>query len=370
MQSIAHLERELSRELAKGYYSGGIIRDVRPRDLFYIILYLLISKKVDEALYLIEYLAHHQIKEGGYIRYIHGGHSPKLGFRYEEIDPSDSSFNGAFPTIIKKGVGLISGYYPDIDSTSLSLAAMAKTIQVTENKGLYERYREVLIKGLEFLNTRDSNDDLLLEQLENEDWADSLLRNGCVLYSNATYLIALDWIYEASKFFHDKKLYVALESKIGEVGKKIVDRFWQNDHFIEYIDGYGGRIDRAALDTSLLAFTSFTDITHRRMELHMEYLHDRLSSDMGLSSIETPQKVTRPNEMDAYRYQNGGIIPLFNIAYHMSLREIGSDISIDFEKLLRISRYLWVGKLDGKGRGEFFKPSAAFLIFVHDLYSE
>jgi hypothetical protein len=183
-------------------------------------------------------------------------------------------------------------------------------------------------------------------------------------------LIALDWIYEASRFFQDKKLYVTLESKIGEVGKKIVDRFWQSDHFIEYIDGYGGRIDRAALDTSLLAFTSFTDITHRRMELHMKYLHDRLSSDIGLSSIETPQKVTMPNEMDAYRYQNGGIIPLFNIAYHMGLREIGSDISIDFEKLLRISRYLWVGKLDGKGRGEFFKPSAAFLIFVHNLYSE
>jgi|Deesub1362B_J571_1020462.scaffolds.fasta_scaffold00004_421 GH15 family glucan-1,4-alpha-glucosidase len=370
MEGIRDLEIYLINELRRGYHSGGPFKDVRPRDLFYIILYYLVSNKLGEALSLIEYLSHHQISKGGYISYIHGGHSPKLNFKYEKLDVDDGQYIGGFPTIIKEKYSIINGFYPDIDSTSLSLAAIAKTIQVSERVELYQRYRSVIIRGIKYLEKRDSNGDSLVEQLENEDWADSLLRSGAVFYSNITYLLSLQWIQEVAEFYNDRKLIVPLEDSIDEVTKKIISKFWQKDHFIEYIDSYGGRVDRASLDTSLLTFTRLIDISRRKVEDHFNYLYTKLADKYGLLSLSIPQKITRPKKYERYNYQNGAIIPLYNISYYMGIRELGLRVELDIDRLVGMSHYLWINREDGSGKGAFYKPSAAFLTFIFKMYHQ
>ena len=48
-----------------------------------------------------------------------------------------------------------------------------------------------LRKGIDYLNSRDIDDDALLEQNHNEDWMDTVLRAGKIVYSQACCILAL-----------------------------------------------------------------------------------------------------------------------------------------------------------------------------------
>ena len=49
-----------------------------------------------------------------------------------------------------------------------------------------------MLRAIEYLNSRDIDNDGLLEQNHNEDWMDTILRAGKIVYDQACWILALN----------------------------------------------------------------------------------------------------------------------------------------------------------------------------------
>lgn len=160
---------------------------------------------------------------------LYGRGSPELDFSTIVAgDDLIKKFEGALPTTIyhEKGFCEVYGQNPDIDSTVLMIHvtcwSLAKSIERagkddseslsinTSSKPIdlkvsnlkspffdithYELYKFLIprmLKAVRYLESRDIDGDGLLEQKHNEDWMDTLLRTGRVVYSQACWILAL-----------------------------------------------------------------------------------------------------------------------------------------------------------------------------------
>jgi glycogen debranching enzyme len=103
------------------------------------------------------------------------------------------------------------GKDPDIDPTALMISttswilsrifaknASASSSTISSTYDFLDRVQKVLDftiprmhKGVEYLTNRDIDNDGLLEQNHNEDWMDSVMRAGKIVYSQACWILAL-----------------------------------------------------------------------------------------------------------------------------------------------------------------------------------
>lgn len=81
--------------------------------------------------------------------------------------------------------------HPDPDSTAWWIVACGRYADVTGDRRLIDELRPALQSALDNLVRRDSNDDYLIEQCPNEDWADHMRRHGNVTYTQAVWYGAL-----------------------------------------------------------------------------------------------------------------------------------------------------------------------------------
>ncbi len=136
---------------------------------------------------------------------IYGRGSPKTSFTPLNAE-SDviGNFYGALPTTIFDNFSEIYALNPDIDSTALMIYVstwiLTNMIRDSVDKSekvsatvteLTEYLTPFLYRGIEYLTSRDEDNDGLLEQDHNEDWMDTVLRDGKVVYSQACWLMAL-----------------------------------------------------------------------------------------------------------------------------------------------------------------------------------
>ena len=136
---------------------------------------------------------------------IYGRGSPKTNFTPVNVgNDLSNNFYGALPTTIFDNFSEIYALNPDIDSTALmvyvSTWILTKMIKDSINKGknisttaseLIRYLLPFLFRGIDYLTSRDKDNDGLLEQDHNEDWMDTVLREGKVVYSQACWLMAL-----------------------------------------------------------------------------------------------------------------------------------------------------------------------------------
>ena len=139
------------------------------------------------------------------------------------------NFEGALPTTIyQAGYSEIYGLNPDIDSTALIISTTSwiltkilkdtQTInkdtniedqpKISQNPSLHlSKYSKLkfdtnpqkvidfvipkMIKAIDYLCSRDIDNDGILEQNHNEDWMDTGLRAGKIVYSQASFILAL-----------------------------------------------------------------------------------------------------------------------------------------------------------------------------------
>jgi glycogen debranching enzyme len=144
-------------------------------------------------------------------------------------EDKQKEFEGALPTTIyQAGFSEVYGQNPDIDSTALivsttswilarslkdqqSLSENPKSMQTTTASEHSSDYISVLLskvgitdpikvaefvvprmlKAVEYLSKRDIDNDSLLEQNHNEDWMDTAIRAGKIVYSQACWILAL-----------------------------------------------------------------------------------------------------------------------------------------------------------------------------------
>jgi hypothetical protein len=169
----------------------------------------------------------HQIQPGRE-KLVYGRGSPEMKFLSEEAEEDkQKEFAGALPTTIyQAGFSELYGQAPDIDSTSLMISATAwilnkslnsnslsggsSMVSTTASVDSADYISGLLLKlgitdptkandflvprmllAVDYLASRDIENDGLLEQNHNEDWMDTALRAGKIVYSQACWILAL-----------------------------------------------------------------------------------------------------------------------------------------------------------------------------------
>lgn len=183
---------------------GDYYKAVWCRDAAYILKDQYMSGHHDAVVQQIKQIWKKQIGNDS-DKLIYGRGSPKTNFTPMNAG-SDlcSNFNGALPTTIFENFSEVYALNPDIDSTALMIYistwiltnmikdSIDKSKRIsTMTNDLIEYLVPFLFRGIDYLTSRDQDNDGLLEQDHNEDWMDTVLREGKVVYSQACWLMAL-----------------------------------------------------------------------------------------------------------------------------------------------------------------------------------
>ena len=197
--------KKTQEHVLQGIDPGGHYRAIWCRDAAYILRDWFMSGNVGSALHQASLIWSHQI-EPGREKLVYGRGSPSMNFASEAVPESkETAFQGALPTTIyQEGFSEVYGQNPDIDSTALMISTTSYMLAQILKNGRHAR-PEVAIDGLgmarlfvpkmlaavDYLASRDLDGDGLLEQGYNEDWMDTALRAGKIVYSQACWILAL-----------------------------------------------------------------------------------------------------------------------------------------------------------------------------------
>jgi hypothetical protein len=182
------------------YYTG-----IWPRDASYILKDQFLSADRVDAEQLIGSLVtiwSHQIitsssSGNSQPKLIYGRGSPEMKFKSTVAGKKfRQECDGALPTTIyqKEGILEIYAQKPDIDSTALMISTTAWILSASLNKLSSDKVNfliDRMLKAVDYLKGRDIDNDGLLEQGHNEDWMDTVLRRGKIVYSQASFILAL-----------------------------------------------------------------------------------------------------------------------------------------------------------------------------------
>jgi hypothetical protein len=204
--------------LDEGVNPGGYYKAVWCRDASYILKDWFLAGRFGHVMQEILYIWSHQIHSGGE-KIIYGRGSPEANYRSQVARPdTQKRFEGALPTTIFHGFSEVYGHNPDIDSTALMISTTAWAFDSCLKAGLafpssFQQASESqelavsavvsnpetaiefvvpkMLRAIDHLAGRDVDGDGLLEQGHNEDWMDTVLRKGKIVYSQACWILAL-----------------------------------------------------------------------------------------------------------------------------------------------------------------------------------
>jgi glycogen debranching enzyme len=213
----------------QGVNPGGYYQAIWCRDASYILRDWNLSGNRTAALHQLYLIWSHQI-EPGREKLVYGRGSPEMKFMSEVAkEEKQKEFAGALPTTIyQAGFSEVYGQNPDIDSTALMISTTARvlnralkkmtmfsttdpaSISTTASENSADYVAGLLLKlgitdptkaidflvprmllAVDYLAKRDIDNDGLLEQNHNEDWMDTVLRAGKIVYSQACWILAL-----------------------------------------------------------------------------------------------------------------------------------------------------------------------------------
>ncbi len=189
------------------------------RDAAYILKDQFISGYTFDVIDDLIHIWSNQINDIQDKKIIFGRGSPITKFTPMRCNPNlINKFKGALPTTIYENFLEIYASNPDIDSTALMIyvtswiiSRIYEYINLGRNDHFYPLYfskkkdlhLEVefskivsffipkMLDAVQYLYMRDIDSDSLLEQESNEDWMDTALRKGKIVYSQGCWLLAL-----------------------------------------------------------------------------------------------------------------------------------------------------------------------------------
>jgi hypothetical protein len=221
--------QKTQEHVLQGINPGGVYQAIWCRDAAYILRDWFLSGNIHGTMQQIYQIWSHQI-EPNREKLVYGRGSPEMKFLSEVAkEDKQKEFQGALPTsIYQAGFSEVYGQNPDIDSTALMIStsswilarslkdgqsmteasAAQQTIVASEHSsdyvsallsklGMTDPLNVVkfvvprMLTAVEYLSSRDIDDDGLLEQNHNEDWMDTVLRAGKIVYSQACWILAL-----------------------------------------------------------------------------------------------------------------------------------------------------------------------------------
>lgn len=207
----------------EGVNPGGYYKAVWCRDASYILKDWFQSGRFEDVMHELLFVWSHQIAAEGE-KVIYGRGSPETQYVSQVAGPEvHAKFQGALPSTIFHGFSEVYGKDPDIDSTALMISTTAWILDaylksgmatplsslpahggsatsggelkmssvVSEPSVVIEYIVPRMLKAMDYLASRDADGDGLLEQGYNEDWMDTVLRSGKIVYSQACWILAL-----------------------------------------------------------------------------------------------------------------------------------------------------------------------------------
>src|ERR671929_2203984 len=231
--------QKTNEHVLQGLNPGGIYQAIWCRDASYILKDWFLSGNIDGAMQQIYQIWSHQISPNKE-KLVYGRGSPEMKFSAEVAKANkQKEFEGALPTTIyQAGFSEVYGLNPDIDSTALIISttswilaraikqqrddtfssstsssnllssetstviasehsadyvsALLSKVGITDPQKVAEFAVPRMLKAVEHLKSRDIDNDGLLEQSHNEDWMDTAVRAGKIVYSQACWLLALN----------------------------------------------------------------------------------------------------------------------------------------------------------------------------------
>ena len=223
--------KKTTEHILQGVNPGGVYQAIWCRDASYILRDWFMCGNIDGTLQQIFQIWSHQITPNRE-KIVFGRGSPDMNFLAEVAEEeTEKRFAGALPTTFyQAGFSEVYGRNPDIDSTALMISTTswiltASLIQQEKNLSSPEGPKQAtvatehsssyvstllsklgitqpskvaeyviprMLKSVEYLQKRDIDNDDLLEQGHNEDWMDTALRSGKIVYSQACWILALN----------------------------------------------------------------------------------------------------------------------------------------------------------------------------------
>jgi hypothetical protein len=219
--------KDTEQHALQGLNPGGIYQAIWCRDASFILRSWFHSGNIHGVLQQISTIWSHQIVPGKE-KIIYGRGSPEMNYRPTIAkEDKQKTMEGALPTTMyQAGYSEVYGLNPDIDSTALMISTTSwilnkilKMLSSSSPKGkdsslsYYEnnsnyyiseakcmtKHDKVInfvvprmLKAIDHLLSRDVDNDGLLEQNHNEDWMDTSLRAGKIVYSQACMILALN----------------------------------------------------------------------------------------------------------------------------------------------------------------------------------
>jgi len=168
------------------------------------------------------------------------------------------------------------------DSNSHFLIAFSEYVAATNDSEFLTKHYTKLKEAIQW-NLSRADDDLLIKEGYFAGWADSIKKNGKVLYSNVLHYAALEGMSALCKKAEDLvqgRSYAILTKRIQE---SINKQFWNGDYFVDWI---GKRsCNHFSTDGNVLAIL-YGLATVRQSEQIQDYIHNKgLDEGFSIESV-------------------------------------------------------------------------------------
>ncbi|MEO9320971.1 MAG: GH116 family glycosyl hydrolase [Nitrososphaera sp.] len=420
----------------QGLNPGGYYQAIWCRDAAYILRDWSLSGNMAAALQQLNLIWLHQI-EPGREKIIYGRGSPEMQFLSEEAkDDKQEEFAGALPTTIYQiGFTEVYAQNPDIDSTALMISTTSKILRrgleedsgskgplttpivasessadyvfsLEQKLGITDCVRAAeflvpkMMRAVDYLLTRDRDGDGLLEQNHNEDWMDTVLRTGKIVYSQACWIMALRSLARLL----DKMQRRREAERLLEISRKAiggVEKYLWSEEDGCYIDiqesHHLGAAYRTLTQDVALYLVAITDGTARdnidgqnlqdkappdqagRAQRALDAMKNRLWDGKWPLVTEVDLKISGPWVLQPHQYHNHTFWP-WSTGIEMLARsrfdrvaecdELLSTLATE-SHLHMLSFYEWVDPTTGAGNGAFpFRTGiCAVRVAIADIYS-
>ena len=417
----------------QGINPGGVYQAIWCRDASYILRDWFMSGNIDGTLQQIFQIWSHQIIPNRE-KIVFGRGSPDMKFLAEVAEEEkEKAFAGALPTTIYQAdFSEVYGQNPDIDSTALMISttswilsrsslkdqeknsvsgndnseptmasehssnyisSLLSKIGITNPSKVTEFVVPCMLNAVEYLRKRDIDEDGLLEQSHNEDWMDTALRAGKIVYSQACWILALNdlsiLLSRIGRYDDAVRLSKLAYRAISAVDKRLWSE--KNECYLDEQQMHSGRTQYRILtqDISLyivaitentyrnsLKVVQETDLSWQREELNEKALDDEIyrRALKTLEAIksrawkekwplvtESELKSTGPWVLKPYEYHNHTFWPWIT-GIEMLARsrfDKADDCDVLLSKLASEGHphthafYEWINPLNDQGNGAY-----------------
>ena len=239
VSSLANFLASTDKYITQSTEPGDYYKAVWCRDAAYILRDQFVTGNHIEVFSQLKHIWKNQIGSDSN-NLIYGRGSPKTEFTpLKASKETIKNFCGALPTTIYDNFSEIYALNPDIDSTALMiyvsswiLVQMIKQIGgKSKNKSgqtseMISFILPYLFRSVDYLLSRDEDNDGLLEQEYNEDWMDTVLRDGKVVYSQGCWLLGLSGFARLLNLLGKEEEALRIESIAERVINSIESKMW------------------------------------------------------------------------------------------------------------------------------------------------